>query len=765
MAEGSRVLPLLLIAAGLRAPAGELPPFPPQAPRVLQEPADLLPLRPFGLEEGREGAVPFRWRGERVRESAELWTLESGVIQSEAVMIVADRIEFRPATGEVLAEGRIRLEAPDLSLRCSRLRMDWRKQIGEAQALEIEIAPTWVLRSDRVEFTTFRHWRFDTVEISPCPQERPGWVARLSSLNLDLDGFATFTRARVIVGPVPVLFLPWAIYPAKAERSTGLLPPTLGYSGTLGATVGAPYYQVLGPSADATFMPQWFSRQGLMLGGELRWNPEPTHQGSLQAQHIDQRSPDLRRYRVGFREIWQREDGWQLAADLNQASDNLLENDYGRGVGSPGPNPFDSAVYLGRNFRWMGFSLSSAEQRSFSYPNDPFYGTTVPASLKRRTTPQVDFRIFPVPLGPLYLDADLRANRFGYRVQVGEDAPDQGFAWNRLDLAARLYGRLGQWGPFRADFQAGGRITRYSGILKDAVFQTGTDGSSQAPLESLLSPFRVEGPAATRHLGSLRFQFSGPQLGRSFEEVSAFGWTGDLKHVLEPFWALTKVNRFGLDARIPRFDDLDSRPGVGASAVGEESFEIGLKQHVMGRPGEGFPFADLLRWRLSTRFHATPILLPDGRTKKGWASLDSDVDAEPNDILRLSFRRSSDLGEGGADTSLSTEYRGRDGSLLSLSAFSSALNRFLVRQRGVQLAGLRRFWDDRLRLEFQGAYDYDQKTFSNAQVALAYVTPCVGWILRYSRATLTQVGVGGTENRVDLTLTLRGLGDLFTYRR
>jgi hypothetical protein len=757
-----------LLAGGAAAYLGAqgLPPLPrPDPASAAPTAAELLPLRPFDAGKERGEGVPFRWSGEKVQEIDDLWILEKGLMQSESVLLLADRIQYRPSTGELVAEGNIRLEAPDLRLRCGRLRMEWKRQVGEAQALELELPPSWTLKSDRVEFTTFRHWNFETVEISPCPQEDPGWRAKLSNLKLDLDSFATFWNAQVVVGRVPLLYLPWAIYPAKAQRSSGLLPPNLGYSGTLGVTYGQPVYVVLGSTADFTFQPQWFSHQGLMWGGEARWNPEPTHQGTLFGERIDQRNPTARRYRAGFREVWQREDGWQFAADVNQASDNLLDNDYGRGVGSPSANPFDSAIYLGRSFTWANLAISGGEQRTFSYPGDPFYGSSVPASLKRRTLPQLDLRIFPLQVGTWYLDADFRANRFAYRVRVGEDRPEQGYSWNRLDFSTRLHGRLGQWGPFRADVQVGGRVTHYGGTLTAPVFQVGALPPDAPTEDVLLEPFRVQGPATVRYLGSARLQFSGPQMGRRFENLSLFGWSGDLKHVFDPFWAITRATGFGDDARLPRFDDLDSRPGVGGSAVGEESFEIGLKQHLMGRPGAGQAYADLLRYRLSARYHATAILLPDGRTRRGWSSLNSDVDVEPSDTLRLSFRRSSDLGAGGSDTSLSTEFRGKQGGLFSLSAFSSGLNRFLVRQRGVQVGGLQRYWDDRLRFEFQGAYDLDRKGFSNAQVAGTYVTPCVAWVLRFSHVAISQLGAAGKEDRVDLTLTLRGLGDLFTYRR
>ena len=72
--------------------------------------------------------------------------------------------------------------------------------------------------------------------------------------------------------------------------------------------------------------------------------------------------------------------------------------------------------------------------------------------------------------------------------------------------------------------------------------------------------------------------------------------------------------------------------------------------------------------------------------------------------------------------------------------------------------------NERLRLEFQGSYNCDLKDFSSAQTALAYTTPCVAWVLRFSHVALSQLGATGKENRLDVVLTLRGLGDLFPFR-
>lgn len=756
-------LPVLLTAQGL-------PPISTPPPLEAPTPAELLPLRPFRLGEGAGKAkAPFDYRGERVSEQGDIWVLEQGAIQAEGILLLADRIEYRVPQGRLVAQGHIRLEGPGLRLRGERLEMDWERRSGEAWALQMDLPPNWTLRSSHVAFTTLKTWAFDAVELSPCPEENPGWRARLSSLKVDLDGFASMWNARVLLGAVPIYYVPYALYPAQAERTSGLLPPKLGMSSSFGTTLGLSYYQVMGDSADATFSPEYYTKEGVLWGGEARWRPDLTHQGSITGQTIHQKSLDTQRYRYSLKEVWQREDGWQLTADVNQASDNLVDADFGKGIGYLGSTSFDSALYLGRNYTFGSLSLSAAEQRSFFFTKDqgdPFYSPDFPASLRRQTLPQAEFRFFPVSLaGPLYLDGGVRLGRFAYRIEGSATTPAQTYAWDRQDANARVHGRLGQWGPFRADFEAMGRATHYSSSLGFPVFDPEGGGTDTA-VNPATSPFQVDGAAATRFLGSGHLRLSGPQVGRSFKEVPLLGYTGELKHVMEPYFGWTETSHYGEAGLLPRFDTVDSFPGVNESASGERSFELGLKQHLLGRGGSGTGFADLARLRIATRYHASPIILSDGRYKKGWSSLDTDLDVEPDERLRISLRRSSDLGAGGSDNALSLDMKARDGSRFNLAYFSTGINRFLVQQKGLQVGGIQRLWDDRLRLEFSANYDFRQKGFAASQVALAYVEPCVAYVFKYTHVAVNSALVsGGREDRVDLTLTLRGLGDLFSFRR
>jgi hypothetical protein len=697
-----------------------------------------------------------------VTNGPEGWTIERGALQSKDLLLLADHILYEPGTGQLVAEGNIRLEGQGIRLRCERLKMDWNRRAGEAWALELELAPDWTLRSDYVAFVDLKQWEFRQVEVSSCPQEQPGWSMTLSRLKLNLDKFATFHNAKLFVGPVPVLYLPWGTYPAKAKRSPGLLPTLPSYSNILGLTLNLPYFQPLGETMDVTLEPTFFGKENPLWGGEFRWAPEPTHSGSLLGHYIHQRTDGERRYRYQFRDLWQREDGWQFTADVNQASDSLLEADYGHTVGGLGSNTFDSALYLGKNFPLASLSFNVAEQRSFfASQDDPYYSSSFPSSLRKQTLPGVQSRMYPIELGSFYLDAGVKGSQLAYRLE-SDTGPSSVYTWDREDLFGRLQGRLGQWGPFRADLQTLARFTRYGASLRAPLYdpKSAVDGTV---LDATYSPFLVDGKPVQRVLGSARLQLSGPPLGRSFERFSLFGYKGEMKHVLEPFLALTRTSSTSVEALLPRFDDVDSRPGVNGSAMGEQSAEIGLMQHFFGRRGKGETFTDLVRWKISTRYFFQPILLSDGQFKQGWAAVDSVFDAEPNDRLRISFRSSSDITENTTDNALSVDLKSRSESRLSLGFFSLGINQLRVRQRGLQLGGLHRMWDDRLRLEFNLNYDYQR--IVSSQAAVAFMTPCVATSVRYSHLALNTSSRLSREDRFDFVVSLRTLGDFKLFSR
>jgi len=98
-----------------------LPPLP-GTPTVREVPdlSDLLPYRPMRVEAPGGETVPMRYRGERVVNGPEGWTIERGSIEGQDLLLLADHIVFNPATSMLVAEGNIRLESTNIRLRCER---------------------------------------------------------------------------------------------------------------------------------------------------------------------------------------------------------------------------------------------------------------------------------------------------------------------------------------------------------------------------------------------------------------------------------------------------------------------------------------------------------------------------------------------------------------------------------------------------------------------------------------------------------------------
>ncbi|HWQ09251.1 MAG TPA: putative LPS assembly protein LptD [Holophaga sp.] len=694
---------------------------------------------------------------------ADGWSIDHGSIESPDLLLLADHIQYNPATGQVAAEGHIRLESQNLRLRCERLSMDWKHRVGEAWALELELPPNWTLTSDHAAFATLQHWDFQKVTATSCTQGKPGWATTFSQLKVDLKGFAVFRDAKLYVGPVPTMYLPWGVYPAKADRSAGLLPTFPSYSSTFGLSLAVPYFQPLGDTMDFTLDPVFHAKENPLWAGEMRWNPEPTHTGSFTGQYIHQRTDDETRYRYQFKELWQREDGWQVNADLNRTSDSLMEADYGRHQDAENLGFFDSNVYVGKSFPLASLSFHAAEQRNFfSTKDDPFYSLSFPESVRKQTLPEVQSRMYPIALGStFYLDAGVKVSRLVYKLEF-DGKPTSSYAWNRGDFFTKVQGQLGQWGPFRADLQALARFTYYDASLRGPLYDPDTAVSGTA-LSPTVSPFLVDGNAIERTMGSAKLQLAAPPVGRTYDNVHLFGYRGELKHVLEPFVGLTTNTRSGVEAYVPRFDDVDSKPGVDGSAMGEESVEVGVTQHFMGRRRAGDGFTEFARWKLSTKYYDRPILLSDGTFKQGWGSLDNSLDVEPNDRLRVTVRTSYDLTENLTDRSLTFDWKAAGQDQYSFAIFSMGTNRFQVKQQGIQLSGLKRLLDDTCRLEFRMNYDYHKIVSSEA--AVTFLTSCVATSVRYSHLSLNTTSALSKEDRVDFVVTLRNLGDFKLFSR
>ena len=146
-------------------------------------------------------------------------------------------------------------------------------QPGRGRAQTIAMTRANVIDLDNVVYTT-------------CPPGVADWELRARRISLDtstLRGVGHGTQVRF--KGVALFYLPWISFPLSDARQSGFLFPTIGSSGSNGATLAVPYYWNIAPNQDLTFTPRLLSRRGVELGEEFRMLL-PTARGTLAVNYL-----------------------------------------------------------------------------------------------------------------------------------------------------------------------------------------------------------------------------------------------------------------------------------------------------------------------------------------------------------------------------------------------------------------------------------------------------------------------------------------------
>lgn len=118
--------------------------------------------------------------------------------------------------------------------------------------------------------------------VSGCNSTDPLWKIRFSSADYNTDKmWMNLYNARLYVEDVPFFYLPYFGYPTDKTRRSGLLIPTLGYSGSEGFYYQQPIYIAPQNWWDLELRPQIRTTRGSGFYGDVRFVDTASSQGSL----------------------------------------------------------------------------------------------------------------------------------------------------------------------------------------------------------------------------------------------------------------------------------------------------------------------------------------------------------------------------------------------------------------------------------------------------------------------------------------------------
>ncbi len=129
------------------------------------------------------------------------------------------------------------------------------------------------LEAKELEKTGDATYKIKQGTYTTCNGSTPAWKIYGADLEMEVDGYASLRHGFFYVKGAPVLYLPWFIYPAKRNRQTGFLTPTISSSTLKGLDIKFPFFVNISPSVDLTVTPRVCTNRALQTAMEFRYFP------------------------------------------------------------------------------------------------------------------------------------------------------------------------------------------------------------------------------------------------------------------------------------------------------------------------------------------------------------------------------------------------------------------------------------------------------------------------------------------------------------
>lgn len=194
------------------------------------------------------------------------------ILRRENQILSSQAAEYHERTGIAEVPGPFRLDFNGDVLTGHEGMFDLEKETGRIERGELFLRDSNLyLRAEEMEKKGKDRYFLSGCLVTTCDGDRPVWSITGSEADVTLEEYGTVKHAAFRVRDVPVLYIPYFVFPAKTKRQTGLLPPTTGYSGRKGMDLEIPFFWAVSDSTDATFYQRYLTSRGYMQGLEYRY--------------------------------------------------------------------------------------------------------------------------------------------------------------------------------------------------------------------------------------------------------------------------------------------------------------------------------------------------------------------------------------------------------------------------------------------------------------------------------------------------------------
>ncbi len=263
---------------------------------------------------------------------------EGGVLLSyEGVTAQADSGAVDMESKDSELEGDVFFAWPGGAVGCEKATVNLENETGEftnGQAIWEE--GQYKVSAEKLNKLSEFDYRFDDAAFTTChcADDSCPWSIRADRLDARQEGYGVAHGAWFEMFGVPVVYTPYAIFPIKNERQSGLLAPTYGYSSKDGLKFSIPFFGVIDDQTDITLEPfiETHTRRGTSLEtrkvfskqssftGKFYYSDESPRDGNLRGTNTEglfDPTFDEDRYAVYVKQSWRNEKGSDIPLSLN----------------------------------------------------------------------------------------------------------------------------------------------------------------------------------------------------------------------------------------------------------------------------------------------------------------------------------------------------------------------------------------------------------------------------------------------------------------
>lgn len=515
----------------------------------------------------------------------------------------ADHVEYNEATQVVVARGHVQLDYLTQHLEATDARYELATGRGTFHSVRATFAvqrrppapprevnammrqPTQTLlispnpiyfeadEAERVDENTYVvHHSWMTV----CDPDKPTWKFYTSKATVYIKTSIRLENGNFRLFSVPVLYVPYATFPAEKQRASGFLLPDSGESSSKGFIFGDAVYWAPKDWADFTLGANYYSRRGWAQKAALRMRPWENAVLDMSYSEVEDRGlpqptgPPINQGGLEARLLFTAllPNGWRAVADLDHLSSLTYRLAWSETYVQAVNSEVRNSAFLTNNFR--GFSLNFA---ALSYQN--YVNATPSQYVSLRTAPEVRFGSVdqaPWQKLPFYFSFEAFSDAAHRSNNVTDFSTPNFVERSEIAPTVTVPFHLGSWLSVTPTFTF--RSTYYGGQIQNGSFVD---------------------VGFFRNTEELSVDIRPPTLDRVWQSAdSGTKW----KHVIEPEIVYNYVNGVTDFSRFVRFDEDETLTNT-------NEFEYGVTQRLYRRKKDGTA-EEIVSWKLAQKYFFNP---------------------------------------------------------------------------------------------------------------------------------------------------------------